>query len=704
MALTSTNATDPTRLWSRRRVGALVMVVGLVPMGVSAWALHRRAASNARAGLDTELARQTENEARSLENYFSQARTNVLLLAQNPAFADFYAGERRRGETIAAGGARMSQINDALGYLEKLYPESIGEACFIDRTGAENARVVQGVRAPISDLSPNETGTTFFRPAIATQRGDVFQSAPYISPDTKEWVLSNATPIGRGSTNQAIVHFEVTLESFRLEANRASGRHHVQVIDKATGALILDSQVQQVADAPLAGSAPAPAITIAKDSSAGFLDSEGERTHFRRIATGPNNQNSWAVVITAPQRSVGIMSAIGVPLLLMAALLVGLALLVGRRWGRVTDALVAAKATEDRMRAESAEAEQFAREDGVRRVVGEYREFAHRVATGDLTARVGAADGDPGLASLATDMNEMVNHLGNMSGDVRDAAREIDSLSDRIFGVVSDYTSETTEQSVALHETTVAVDMVRDAAERAAGQAWAVGNKAREALTVSDESSRAVEEIMQVMGDIQQTVLNVADEISALSYETKAIQTITRTVNDIADQSNLLALNATIEAARAGEEGKGFAVVAEQVRSLAAESKEATRRVAEALSNVEQRTNAAVSTATTGRAAVEAGVAQARQAGSAIQQVAATLRGTAEAAAGISGLVQEQFASTDQIAIAVRGVAESTSRISDGAEQTREAAASLQELAARLSRVTERYLLDSHVENRTVLR
>jgi methyl-accepting chemotaxis protein len=666
-------------------------------MVVSAWALHRRAATEVRAALDNELARQTEGEARSIETYFSQARTNVLLLAQNPSFRDFYANGTGRVPTIAAGGRQMTRINDALGYLETLYPNSIGEACFIDQSGAENARVVRGKRAPVDDLSPDETGTTFFTPAIATKRGEVFQSAPYVSPDTNEWVISNSTPIGTGAANQAIVHFEVTLESFRQAAQRASGRHHVQVIDTQTGTLILDSNVAQGVGSPLAGAASPLVAALPGAASSGFLDTGGERMHFRRIETGASNENTWAVVIKAPQRAVGTLGAVGIPMLIMAALLGGLAFFASRRWGRVTQALNAAGESEERMRAESAEAEKSAREDGVRRVVGEYRDFAHRVATGDLTARV-AANGDPGLASLATDMNEMVGHLGGMSGDVRDAAREIDRVSDRIFGVVTDYTAETAEQAAALRETTVAVDMVRTAAERAAGQAWALGNQAREALSVSDESSRAVEEIMQVMGDIQRTVLHVADEINALSQETLAIQTITRTVNDIADQSNLLALNATIEAARAGEEGKGFAVVAEQVRSLAAESKAATRQVAEALSKVEQRTNAAVTTATTGRVAVEAGVAQARQAGAAIQQVADTLRGTAEAAAGISALVQEQFASTDQIAVAVRGVTDSTSRISEGAEQTRDAAASLQELAERLSRVTERYRLDAELE------
>ena len=50
-------------------------------------------------------------------------------------------------------------MNTALGYLERLYPARIGEACFIDADGTENARVVRGVRAGSGDLSEDEADT-----------------------------------------------------------------------------------------------------------------------------------------------------------------------------------------------------------------------------------------------------------------------------------------------------------------------------------------------------------------------------------------------------------------------------------------------------------------------------------------------------------------------------------------------------------------
>lgn len=64
-----------------------------------------------------------------------------------------------------------------------------------------------------------------------------------------------------------------------------------------------------------------------------------------------------------------------------------------------------------------------------------------------------------------------------------------------------------------------------------------------------------------------------------LASHANSIQSIVKLIREVSEQTKILALNATIEATRAGEAGRAFAVVAGEVKALASQTEEATRRI-----------------------------------------------------------------------------------------------------------------------------
>lgn len=97
-----------------------------------------------------------------------------------------------------------------------------------------------------------------------------------------------------------------------------------------------------------------------------------------------------------------------------------------------------------------------------------------------------------------------------------------------------------------------------------------------------------VETVVQEAMGSSDELERVNQRMRVLEEHFAAIDGLLRTVNEIADQTNLLSLNATIEAARAGEAGRGFAVVANEVKDLSNVTKKANQEIGETLNRISE--------------------------------------------------------------------------------------------------------------------
>jgi hypothetical protein len=149
-------------------VVALILAIAFLLVAVGAAAVDH---GRKRDSLDRALKAEVRQQSQELDDYFDRARSLTQITANNPAYREFYVRPGERVEKILSGDRVVRDAQKGLAYLEKLFPGSIGEACFIDAGGGENARAVRGRVEGFKNLSPDETKAPFFEPTFSLKPG-----------------------------------------------------------------------------------------------------------------------------------------------------------------------------------------------------------------------------------------------------------------------------------------------------------------------------------------------------------------------------------------------------------------------------------------------------------------------------------------------------------------------------------------------------
>ncbi|MBA4334620.1 MAG: methyl-accepting chemotaxis protein, partial [Methylobacterium sp.] len=270
---------------------------------------------------------------------------------------------------------------------------------------------------------------------------------------------------------------------------------------------------------------------------------------------------------------------------------------------------------------------------------------------------------NPKNVELCEGVNELVDTLASLVGQVAVAAQGIDTAAKEISSGADDLSKRTEEQASSLEETAATT-------EELAASVKASANNARAAANLASEATAAAQSGGDIAGEAVRAMARIEDA-------SQKIQAITRVIDDIAFQTNLLALNAAVEAARAGDAGKGFAVVASEVRTLAQRSGEAAKDISALISS--------------SNAEVGEGVKLVRKAGESLTVILDASRKVASTIADISSAGGEQANGIDEMSQTVAHLDEMTQSNAALAEESAASANALSDRIAQLNGLVAGY-------------
>jgi methyl-accepting chemotaxis protein len=661
------------------RVPALLVGTVLLSTAVGMTWTATRSASDAATSQDTEQKTAAANTEVIVTEEFERAGAIALLASQDEIYQQFFKAPGSTATKVTDDIVARQGINKRLMYQQDLFPGSVSRSGLIDiSTGQEIAEVVNGMPSPVAILDPHaDQHLPFFAPVTSMPAGWVYQSTPYFSKETEEWVIANATTVSVGDNERAVLYFELTMSAMRAKFLEREGNATMRAVSDHTGLTTNDSRISQTSQDNF-GQAGDKTFTgnIQDFGNEGLLTLGDQRVAYVRMEPSETlpirNANNW--FITASDALIITGFAAAASPLLFALIALGVPLVIF--------ALVSYVRLIRRSRRDARET--AAERDHLNARLEDMSQALDQAAAGNLAVSLPVDFDDERLAALAQSFDNTLDRLRGLVAQAQGHGVQLAQAAGQLRATAQEQAGSATEQSAVVTQTTATIEELAATAAQIAETAGSVARFAQDTLALTDEGRGAVAESVGAMDQIRSVVDEISSSSAGLGDKINQVGHILSLIDELSEQTNLLALNAAIEAARAGEHGRGFAVVAAEVRNLAERAQESTSQIQGIVTEIQAHTRTTVTASEEGARAAQRGAQKAAGAVAALDRIAAMVDEATGAAEEISIATQQQRSASDQVVVAMTQVSEASRQYAAGSKQTAAASAQITTLAAAM--------------------
>ena len=311
--------------------------------------------------------------------------------------------------------------------------------------------------------------------------------------------------------------------------------------------------------------------------------------------------------------------------------------------------------------------------------------FMHPLAASTYTDQQGMTGNIMvGVMSLRAHLDAVLTRIEDASRQVTEQSRLGLALTETAREEMLHQSQQTELVVTAMHEMSLAIHEISDNVQKTADQAEHSSDLADQGVSIAQVTRSSIEQL-------RDTVLAIGQAVQSLAAQTDAIARAAVSIESISDQTNLLALNAAIEAARAGEHGRGFSVVADEVRLLAANTRESAQNIRQIVAELSTQASTSVKVAEEGAADAQMGLQRVLESESMLAGIVVAVNRISAMSEQMATAVEEQAMVSQEVNRQVADIAGLSERSLQRTQESAESIRNSQRVSEQLHELVNRF-------------